>query len=218
MVNESVQHMKKITTSIKKPELVASRREQITEAAFYLFRKNGYHATTMRQICERSKVNRASIYDYFGSKADILVYIYKQMLYQDGKFDEAFPELSITRWEDLEPFIRAVISISWNMNRQRIQLLWRETISLDKKSMEDVLRIESNYINWVAENLRRGLGLASVTDELDIIANTMVYFNSFVPLRGWNMRDLDQESILDSVVNMLMMQLKDIKGTEDRRG
>jgi len=209
--------MREIETNIKKPALVVKRREQIMQAALALFIKNGYHGTSMRKICEASNVNRASIYDYFGSKADILVYIYKQMMYQDGKFDEAFPELSISRWEDLEPFIRAVIDISWNMNRQRIQLLWREIISLDKKSMEDVLKIESNYIKWVAENLRKGLGLATVTEDLDIIANTMVYFNSFIPLRGWNMRHINQGNILDLVVNMLVLQLKDIRDIEDRR-
>jgi len=202
--------MREITTSIKKPELVTKRREQIMKAALVLFRKNGYHGTTMRQICEKSKVNRASIYDYFGSKADILVYVYKQMMYQDGKFDEAFPEVSISGWKDLEPFIRAIMTISWNQNSPRIQLLWRETISLDKKSMEDVLKIESNYINWVTENLRKGLGLPAKTRELEIMANTMVYFNSFIPLRGWNLRHIDQDKILDFVVEMLMLKLKQL--------
>ncbi|MBW2177291.1 MAG: helix-turn-helix transcriptional regulator, partial [Deltaproteobacteria bacterium] len=51
-----------ISTNIKKPALVTKRREQILQAALDLFRKKGYHGTSIRQICEKSKVNRASIY------------------------------------------------------------------------------------------------------------------------------------------------------------
>jgi len=203
--------MRKIMTSIKKPELVASRREQIIQAAFDLFRKNGYHATTMRQICERSNVNRASIYDYFKCKADILVYIYKQMMYSEGKFDEAFPDVHISGWKDLEPFIRTLISYSWDINRHSIQLLYRETISLDKKTRDAVLNLESNYVKWVAENLRKGLGMPSITKELEIMANTMVYFNHYIPMRGWNMRHIGQKRIVDFVVEMLMIKLKKLR-------
>lgn len=209
--------MRKITTKIKKPELVASRREQIMAAALFLFRKNGYHATTMRKICEKSKVNRASIYDYFRSKEDILVYIYKQMMYSEGKFDEAFPDVNISGWKDLEPFIRKLISYSWNINRHGIQLLYRETISLDKKTKREVLGLESDYIKWVAENLRKGLGLPSITKELEIMANTMVYFNHYIPMRGWNMKHIDQEQIVDFVVEMLMIKLKHLRRSFKKR-
>jgi AcrR family transcriptional regulator len=208
--------MREIMTSIKKPELVAKRREQIMQAALTLFRKNGYHGTTIRQICEKSKVNRASIYDYFGSKSDILVYIYKTMMYGGGKFDEAFPEASLSGWKDIEPFIRSVITTSWNKNKYPIQVLNRETISLDKTSMEDVLKIESDYIKWLAENLRKGLRLPSVTRELELIANTMAYLNSFGPMRSWNMRHFDQEEIINFAVDMLMMKLENLRSPDKK--
>jgi AcrR family transcriptional regulator len=203
--------MRKFLTNIKKPELVARRRSQIMGAAMKLFQKHGYHATTMRQICEKSKVNRGSFYDYFRSKEDILVYIYKEMMYEAGDFDKTFPELKISGWKDLEPFVRHIARNSWERNKNAIQLLYRETISLDRKTMREVLRVESGYIQWVAENLRRGLRLPRVKKELEILANTIVYLNSFLPLRGWNMRHLDPEEILDSVVDMVMMKLEKLR-------
>jgi TetR/AcrR family transcriptional regulator, cholesterol catabolism regulator len=203
--------MREIITKIKKPALVAKRRDQIMKAAMALFRKNGYHGTTMRQICEKSKVNRGSFYDYFGGKEDILVYIYKQMMYPEGNSDRAFRKVNISGWDDLEPYIRAVLSVSWNRHKHRIQLLYRETISLDKRTLQEVIGIESDYIKSVADNLRKGLGLPAVTQGLEIMANTMVYINSFIPLRGWNMLDLDQDKILDFVTEMLMLKLKDMR-------
>jgi len=203
--------MREIMTSIKKPELIAKRREQIMEAAMDLFREQGYHATTMRQICDKSDVNRGSFYDYFGSKEDILVFIFKRMMYQSGDFDKAFAEVNISRFKDLEPYIRSIIDLSWRVNRDLILLLYRETNALDPETLRAVLRIESDYTQWMANNLRRGLKWPAVTKELEMMANTIIYIHAFIPLRGWNMGHLDQADIIDFIVDMLMMKLKKIR-------
>ena len=67
----------------------------------------------------------------------------------------------------------------------------------------------------VSRNLQKGLGFDTVTTDLEILANTIVYFNAFIPLRGWNMQVIDQESVLDSVVDMIMIKLKNIKQSID---
>jgi AcrR family transcriptional regulator len=203
--------MREIMTSIKKPELIAKRREQIMEAAMDLFRAQGYHATTMRQICEKSDVNRASIYDYFGGKEDILVFIFKRMMYRSGDFDKGFPEVNISRFKDLEPYIRGVIHLSWSMHKDLILLLYRETNSLDPDTLQAVLRIESDYTRYVADILRRGLKLPTMTQDLEMMANTIIYLHAFIPLRGWNMGHLDQADLIDFILDMLMMKLKRIK-------
>jgi TetR/AcrR family transcriptional regulator, cholesterol catabolism regulator len=203
--------MREIATTIKKPELVVRRRKQIVSAAIELFRRNGYHRTTVREICDTSKVNRGSFYDYFQSKEDILVYIYKTMMYAEGNFDKAFKHYEMTGWKDLEPYVRAVLSVSWNINKRSIQLLYRETISLDQNTLQEVIRIESDYVKWIAENLRKGLGLRRVTRELEIFSNMLVFFNSFIPLRGWNMRHLKQADIMNVLVEMIMLKLKQLK-------
>jgi len=203
--------MREISTNIKKPALVAKRREQILQAALDLFRKQGYHGTSMRMICDKSKVNRASIYDYFKGKADILVFLYKQMMFKEGNFYETDSRLTISDWNDLEPFIKSTFSSSWNMHRNSIQMMYRETISLDSETKQSVLDIESDYVKLIAKNLKNGLGLDTITPDLEILANTIVYFNAFLPLRGWNMHDIKQENILDSVVEMIMGKLEKLR-------
>ncbi len=203
--------LREILTNIKKPELVTKRRVQIMRAAMDLFRKNGYHATTMREICKKARVNMGSFYDYFGSKEDILVYMYKEMMYAGKILGEAFPERNVTEWNGLEPFIKSLMCAGWNKHKHSIQLLYRETISLDKKTMREVLRIESDYVQWVAEKLRKGLGRSCVNQELEIIANSIVYLNSFIPLRGWNMRHIDQRKILNLLAQILMTKLKELR-------
>jgi AcrR family transcriptional regulator len=210
--------MREIKTRIKKQSLIARRRDQIMETAMGLFRKKGYQKTTMREICELSKVNRGSFYDYFESKEDILVYIYKQMMYQEGDFEKSLPKEKISGWGDLEPYLRSLLSTAWNRDKHPIQLLYRETISLDTKSRKDVLRIESEYVNIVAENLRKGLGFPAVTEELEILTNIIVYNNSFFPLRGWNLHHLDQSKILDTLTGMFMGKLKELRDRQEGKG
>lgn len=204
--------MREIKTNIKKPALITKRREQIIQAAMVLFRKKGYQRTTMREICEKSKVNRGSFYDYFGSKEDILVFIYKQMMYLNGNFEISLQDENISDWDDLEPYIRSNLSVAWKKNKHRIQILYREIGSLGQKTMMDIFKIESEYVRLVAENLRKGLGVPAVTQELEILANIIIYIDSFFPIRSWNMHHLDQERILNFVIEMIMMKLKNLKG------
>ena len=201
--------MREIKTNIKKPELVTKRRNQIMKAAKELFRKKGYHATTMREICKRAKVNQGSFYDYFGSKEDILVYIYKQVMSRE--LDGASPDGKISDWKDMEHFLKVLMSNAWHRDKKNIQILYRETTSLDKKTMRKVLKLESDFIKWVAEKLREGLGLPSTSLKLEMIANLAVYINSFIPLRGWNLHHMDQEEILNFAVDMLMTKLKELR-------
>lgn len=200
--------MREIKTNIKNPELVTKRRNQILEAATELFRTMGYHATTMRTICKKAKVNQGSFYDYFGSKEDILVYIYKQVM--SRKLDWASPDGKISNLKDLERFLRVLMSNAWHRDKKHIQLLYRETTSLDKKTRSEVLQLESDFIKWVAEKLREGLALPSLNPKLEMIANMAVYINAFIPLRGWNLNHMDQEELLNFSVDMLMTKLKEL--------
>ncbi len=48
------------------------RREVILEKAAHLFRKNGFNATSMRDLAEHVGVEAASLYNHINSKAELL--------------------------------------------------------------------------------------------------------------------------------------------------
>lgn len=48
-------------------------RRRISEHALELFARNGYDATSMREIAEAAGVTKASLYYHFKSKADIVI-------------------------------------------------------------------------------------------------------------------------------------------------
>ena len=54
------------------------RREAILEAALGLFDDQGFAATTVEQIAERTGVSIPTVFNYFGSKQDILLAVVEQ--------------------------------------------------------------------------------------------------------------------------------------------
>jgi AcrR family transcriptional regulator len=64
----------------RRPSSQASaRREQILEAAIEAMGRKGYHATSIADIAARSHASRATVYQYFGDKRDILAAIGRQV-------------------------------------------------------------------------------------------------------------------------------------------
>ncbi len=57
----------------------AARKEHILEAALAVFAERGYHATTVADICERAAIGRATLYQYFSDKHDVLLALVEQI-------------------------------------------------------------------------------------------------------------------------------------------
>lgn len=49
------------------------RREQILECALGAFAERGFHQTSIADVCERAAIGRATLYQYFADKRDLLV-------------------------------------------------------------------------------------------------------------------------------------------------
>lgn len=55
-------------------------RERILAAATDLFAQQGYEATTTRQIAEAAHVTKGALYHWFGSKQELLICVYRDLL------------------------------------------------------------------------------------------------------------------------------------------
>lgn len=57
------------------PEEVEERRAMIADEAVQLFVQQGFNETSMRQIARGTGMGKSTLYDYFPSKDDIIVYV-----------------------------------------------------------------------------------------------------------------------------------------------
>ena len=49
------------------------RREQILDCALEVFANKGYHGASIADVCTRAKIGRATLYQYFDDKRDVLL-------------------------------------------------------------------------------------------------------------------------------------------------
>ena len=61
-------------------EDLEQRRWEITEAAIPLFLEKGYPETSMREIARKAGVGKSTLYDYFPTKDDIIIFIVEEQL------------------------------------------------------------------------------------------------------------------------------------------
>jgi TetR/AcrR family transcriptional regulator, cholesterol catabolism regulator len=57
-----------------------ARRRELLDAAVAVFSEQGYRATSMADIAARLGMGKASLYHYFGSKEEVLIELYEEVL------------------------------------------------------------------------------------------------------------------------------------------
>lgn len=67
-------------------------RQKIIDAALQLFANNGYHSTSMSAIAKGAGISKGLIYNYFESKEELLIAIFKVGLQQADDIFEAHHE------------------------------------------------------------------------------------------------------------------------------
>lgn len=132
-----------------------ARRAQILEAAIICFARQGFHRATMRDIVEQSKLSPGAIYNYFGSKEDIVEAIAnarhqkeKQLVLEAqkepdvacvvGRIRDAFVGELRNRKERL----RRRVSIQFWAEAQRnprIKMIVRRGVSQMRKLLSDII-------------------------------------------------------------------------------
>jgi AcrR family transcriptional regulator len=170
----------------------ASVRNAITESAYELFSRRGYHATTLLDIAQMAGTGVSSLYSYFPSKLHLLYEVVEPWQ------KDAFERLA-ARVEDIaEP--RA---------RLRVILLgvWRdmpaENVGLANSLMEALASADPAekkprpLLRWVEERLARMLeGIVPVRSPADyeLLTNFfMMAYDGFVINRRLNdLRDIEQ--------------------------
>lgn len=61
-------------------EELAKRRHEIFHQVVNVFVKKGFHETSMREIAEAAGLGKSTLYDYFKTKDEILVYFFEDQL------------------------------------------------------------------------------------------------------------------------------------------
>ncbi|MGO9567576.1 MAG: SDR family oxidoreductase [Desulfomonilaceae bacterium] len=180
--------MSTIPTTVKNPELVEKRREQIVLAAIKLFAKKGYHKTTLRNLAEETGLSQGNIYDYVASKEDIFFLIHQfaaSSAMEDMK--QALKEVS----DPLEKLRRIVRAEFNNMDKlaDAIMLIYQEGHILKKPLLRSLLKKERAHLE-VFESIIGECVKTGVLRECNerVVANLIKSMVDAWVLKRWDLR------------------------------
>ncbi|RLC30670.1 MAG: TetR/AcrR family transcriptional regulator [Deltaproteobacteria bacterium] len=177
-----------VPTHIKNPDLVKKRRRQIVDAAVGLFVENGFHKTTTRQIAAAAGFSIGSLYEYVGSKEDVLY------LVCDAIHDEVESAVSeaLNRAQSgksaLTEVIREYFQVCNRMS-DHILLIYQETQSLPpqwrRRVLEKEVRVTGIFIDVMARLIANG-DLPRLNEKfLELAAHNITVMGHMWTFRRW---------------------------------
>ncbi|GAA5118791.1 TetR/AcrR family transcriptional regulator [Alloalcanivorax gelatiniphagus] len=187
-----------VVGKVQDAALTEARLEQICDAALELFLEKGFASTTIRDICARSGVNQASIYDYIANKNDILRRLLNRLW-----FEHDVPSLAerLNRQGEraLTDIIADYLKETWSHKRQGTLLVYRSVPYLQADDRRAMRARDEAVIATLAERLRERAGLPEQDRRPEVMANLIIFISAFAPMRDWLGRDIDDELMLRTV-------------------
>ncbi|MBM4331366.1 MAG: TetR/AcrR family transcriptional regulator [Deltaproteobacteria bacterium] len=199
---------REIETNVKDDALVKQRREEIIQAASKIFIEKGYHVATIRDICKASGLGPGTLYNYIKKKEDILYLIYNQLTMMLTQcLVETIENTKKGPYEQLKEALSKTIDIIWDY-QDLILLMYQETASLDRESMHNILKRESDYVALWERILERGEKQGMIIRRTRMDADIIGFLLAFIPLRRWNLKKkFREEEIKSGLIDFVIQAL-----------
>lgn len=177
-------------------DLFRRRRTQIIKTATRLFVKKGYARTSMREISKATGIDLRNLYYFIKSKDEILFLVF-DMLHRPEL--DLFEERGIMDIDDpveqLQAVIRRLLESGYDYKKELL-LLYRESKSLSKPLLKNILARESRVVSHIEEILKKGRDRGVFQfDDASFTANLIIFQLSLYPLRGWNMHEYSKPEL-----------------------
>ncbi len=178
-------------------------KARILKAAESIFVKDGYSKATTARIAREAEVGEGTIYNYFGSKSDILIAIFQNTFEDELTLGAVtikpnhsaemifFEHLSamLAKFEMLnKEWMREIFAILLKQSSEKIQ---KSLFDFDKQLMDGVVQILRALEE--AEMIKQDVDLDAVTEIL--YAVMMTYFVEFT------IEEIDFETLCDKIIS-----------------
>lgn len=172
---------------VKDQQLVKKRREQMIKAAVTLFKEKGFHRTTTREVAKESGFSIGTLYEYIGSKEDILY------LVCDAIYDEVSEKLKKRLTHDAEGIeslksaIAALFKVIDDL-QDEVLVMYQESKSLPKEALAYVLQKEMDMTEMIEQVIQEcaSQGHLQLTDqEIKLAAHNILVQSHMWTFRRW---------------------------------
>lgn len=132
------------------------RRHEIFHAAVHLFLKQGFQETSMRQIAKAAGLGKSTLYDYFPTKDDILVFTVEDEIIEALEHAKEISNKSLSAEEKLRQIMRMQMGFL-EENKQLLLKLSFESQRLKAESQERIQEKRHVYQDLVRSIIEEGI-------------------------------------------------------------
>lgn len=185
-----------------------SRKEQVIEMAAELFRKNGYSATSMRDLATALGIEAASLYSHIRSKEEILQHLCFGMAEKFRSQLESVEYTALSSSEKLRAGIVAHIHVMSD-NLTASAVFMNEHRHLSEPHLRNFLLLRINYINRFKKIIRQGIEKGEFIP-VDTKLAVMTLFSSLNWMPHWYDPQgvIDPDTLGNQLSDMLIEGLK----------
>lgn len=187
-----------VVEGVQDAALIEKRRDQICDAALELFLQKGFASTTIRDICAKSGVNQASIYDYVANKNDILRRLLNKLWFRPDVPTLA-ERLDLHGDAPFEENVADYLRDTWSKKRKGTLLVYRSVPYLQEDDRKAMRIRDRAVIEALAERLRKIGHLPDEDPRAEVFANLIIFLAAFAPMRDWLTKNIDDELVVQTV-------------------
>lgn len=184
------------------PEQQMERRHEIKNAALQIFKEKGFQKTSMREISEAVGMGKSTLYDFFDSKDEIIVFAYEEAM---RTIIEKTKEIVATE-PSLEQCLRIIMrnNLTYTLeNKHLIGWLNTEASYLEESYQKRLHEIRYSYQDIIQSVVEKG-----ITDRLirktDPALATRLLINSILSIAYTSRPSGSLEEMLEEAVNIFL--------------
>lgn len=184
------------------PEQQAERREEIVGVALRLIEKNGFQKTSMREIAVLANMGKSSLYDFFKTKDEIVVYAVEK------KIEETIQKVHRIIAEEPSPVqcLRKIMLNHLRVPKQyRTVLMWlnAESNYLEEEYQKRLKGMRYAYQDIIKSVIEKGVN-AGIFRKTDADLMTRLLINSVIAILYTSRPSASPENMLDETMNIFL--------------
>lgn len=184
------------------PEQQATRREEIVSVALCLIAENGFQKTSMREIADLANMGKSSLYDFFKTKDEIVVYAVEK------KIEETIQKVHRIIADEFSPeqCLKKIMLNHLGVPKQyRTVLMWLNTESdyLEEEYRKRLKAVRYAYQDIIKSVIENGVA-AGIFRKTDADLVTRLLMNSMLSISYTSRPSASPEQMLEETMNIFL--------------
>ncbi|HUC00801.1 MAG TPA: TetR/AcrR family transcriptional regulator [Solirubrobacterales bacterium] len=157
-----------------------ARRREVMAAAVAVFSEQGYRATSMSDIATKLGMGKASLYHYVGSKEEILVELYEEVLRENVIAARQIASAESTALDALAGLIADRVAYTCR-NQELLRVFFEEEAELPARQQSRLVAVRHEYEQTLLDMVARG----EAAGEFTLTTTPQIFVNTVLGAANW---------------------------------